>query len=65
MSIEYYSLSSLEILLDRHGLEICDVLLKEEVNEGSIRVYVQHKTTGINKITGRVTYMRQAEDKLD
>lgn len=39
--IEYYTLTSLEKLLNRHGLEVVDVVLNE-TNGGSFRVYVKH-----------------------
>lgn len=38
--LEYYSLLSLEQLLHRHGLKVCDVELNE-VNGGSYRVYIR------------------------
>ncbi len=41
--IEYYSLLSLENLLKRHKLEVYDVELND-VNGGSFRVYVKHKS---------------------
>lgn len=41
--IEYYSLLSLDNLLKRHDLEVYDVELND-VNGGSFRVYVRHKT---------------------
>jgi len=40
--LEYYSLGSLQFLLQSHGLEIFDVELNE-VNGGSFRIYVRHK----------------------
>ena len=40
--LEYYSLLSLENLLERHGLEVFDVELND-VNGGSFRVYICHK----------------------
>jgi len=41
--LEYYTLSSLENLLNRHSLEVFDVKMREEVNEGSVRFYIQKK----------------------
>ncbi len=41
--LEYYSLGSLEFLLQRHGLEVFDAEIND-VNGGSFRVYVKHKT---------------------
>jgi len=40
--LEYYSLLTLEKLLDRHNLEAFDVELND-VNGGSFRVYIRHK----------------------
>lgn len=40
--LEYYTLLSLEPLLERHGLEIVDLSVSD-VNGGSIRTYVAHK----------------------
>lgn len=42
--LEYYSLLSLENLLKRHGLEVFDVEMREQINEGSVRAYI--KKTG-------------------
>lgn len=39
--LEYYSLTSLEKLLTRHGLEVFDVELND-LNGGSIRTYIRH-----------------------
>lgn len=39
--LEYYSLSSLEFLLKRHGLEVFDVEKREHINEGSVRVFIR------------------------
>ena len=39
--IEYYTLTSLEKLLNRHGLEVIDVVMND-TNGGSFRVYVKH-----------------------
>ena len=37
----YYSLFSLESLLDRQSLEVCDVEMREQVNEGSVRFFIK------------------------
>jgi SAM-dependent methyltransferase len=42
--LEYYSLSSLEALLNRHDLEVFDAELND-VNGGSFRVYVKHRSS--------------------
>lgn len=39
--LEYYSLSSLEKLLNRHGLEVFDVE-ENTINGGSFRTYIRH-----------------------
>lgn len=39
--LEYYSLTSLEKLLNRHGLEVIDVEVND-LNGGSIRTYIRH-----------------------
>lgn len=61
--LEYYSLNSLEYLLNKHNLEIFDVLLNE-VNGGSFRVYVKHKNCGKYTITKRVPELRNYERKM-
>ncbi len=43
--LEYYSLRSLEHLLARHKLAVCDVELND-VNGGSFRVYIRHEGGG-------------------
>jgi hypothetical protein len=43
--LEYYSLFSLSNLLDRHNLEVCDVELKEHINEGSACFYIRKKNS--------------------
>ena len=40
--LEYYSLSSLKYLLDKHGLKIVDCHLND-INGGSFRIYIQKK----------------------
>ena len=41
--LEYYSLTTLEFLLNNHSLEIVDVELRKNINEGSIRFFIQKK----------------------
>ena len=53
--IEYYSLKSLEHLLNRHGLEVFDVEVNS-INGGAFRVYVKHMDN--------VKKLRQREEKL-
>jgi SAM-dependent methyltransferase len=61
--IEYYSLSSLEPLLARHGLVVADVETND-VNGGSFRVYVVHRDSPAASVPARrerVTAMRARE----
>jgi hypothetical protein len=44
--LEYYSLLSLENLLKRHGLEVFDVEMREQINEGSLRIYIRKTGRG-------------------
>ena len=62
--IEYYTLLSLEPLLERHGLEVID-LTTSMVNGGSIRTIVAHK--GQFPINPSVASQRalETEEKLD
>ena len=54
--LEYYTMKSLENLLARHGLEIYDVKMRAEINEGSVRFFIR-KTDAKNG--------PQSEDGLD
>jgi len=54
--LEYYSLTSLENLLNRHDMEPFDVELND-VNGGSFRIYVRHKG-------GKVRGFSEAEKRL-
>lgn len=58
---EYYSLASLEKLLERHRLEVFDVILND-VNGGSFRIYIQHQ--GQRPIKNSVARLRKFEKKL-
>ncbi len=59
----YYSLSSLETILKRHGLEVFDVVLND-TNGGSFRVYIHHQGDS-RKIARRVQELRDSEKKLN
>jgi len=62
--LEYYSLGSLEPLLERHGLMVADVETNE-VNGGSFRIYVAHRDRGrasVREGAARVEAMRAAEE---
>ena len=59
--IEYYSLQSMEYILNRSGFCVEDVELND-VNGGSFRIYIRKK--GFEKETQAVRDMREAEKKL-
>lgn len=61
--LEYYSLRSLEYLLKKHDLEVFDVEIND-VNGGSIRTYIKHKTCTKFKISEKVDYIRKKEREL-
>ena len=61
--LEYYSMKSLEYLLDKHDLVIFDVELNE-LNGGSFRTYVKHKNCKKFPVTKRVNELRNNEEKL-
>lgn len=58
--IEYYTLLSLEPLLERHGLEVVDVSTST-VNGGSIRTVVAHKGTRL--VSASVQKQRNIEEE--
>lgn len=62
--LEYYTLLSMEPLLERHGLEVIDVSTSM-VNGGSIRTIIAHKN--VRDVSERVQDQRdiEAEAKLD
>lgn len=67
--LEYYSLCSLENLLKRHGLEVFDVEMREQINEGSVRFYIRkwHKGSSLRILGGaadRVVALRAKEAGL-
>ena len=59
--LEYYSLTSMEYILARSGMEVEDVELND-VNGGSFRLYIRHK--GHARETDAVRRMRQNEKGL-
>jgi NDP-4-keto-2,6-dideoxyhexose 3-C-methyltransferase len=64
--LEYYSLASLEPLLVRHGMVVADVETNE-VNGGSLRVYVVHQAAFSARTSARsdrVRAMREQEQLL-
>lgn len=58
----YYSLTSLEGILERHGLEVFDVVLND-VNGGSFRVFVHYKGD-LRRVTKHVFRLRDSEKNL-
>lgn len=61
--LEYYSLKSLEKLLERHDLVVFDVELNN-INGGSIRTYIRHKHSRKFQTTERVESIREYEKKI-
>ena len=59
--LEYYSLLSLSYLLEKHGMEVFDVELRD-LNGGSFRTYIAKK--GERKISKNVLKMQKLEKKL-
>ncbi len=59
--LEYYTLLSLNNLLEKHGLEVFDVE-ERELNGGSFRTYIAVK--GNRKISKSVLKMQKVEEKL-
>jgi len=59
--LEYYSLKSLEFLLNKNNLEVFDVELNE-INGGSIRAYIKHKSSKFS-ISKKVNDLRNYEKK--
>lgn len=67
--LEYYTLASLENLLARHSLEVFDVQMRAEINEGSVRFYIRKKAAesisdSASEGLERVWKLREAEKKL-
>lgn len=67
--LEYYTMHSLENLLARHGLEVFDVQMREEINEGSLRFYIRKTGDAVNDSQvqagmERVANLRRAEELL-
>lgn len=59
--LEYYSLLSLNNLLNKHGLEVFDLQLRD-LNGGSFRTYISFK--GKRKINKRVRLLEKKEKRL-
>ncbi len=61
--LEYYSLRSLEKLLDRHDLEVFDLEIND-VNGGSIRTFIKHKNCSKYDISKKVDEVRTYEKEM-
>ena len=59
--LEYYSLLSLETLLERHDLEVFDVELSD-LNGGSFRVYIRLPGSRAKALPGNQERLRQVRD---
>ena len=67
--LEYYTMNSLENLLHRHGLEVFDVQMREEINEGSVRFYISKNVPSAAKFKNteaniRVSKLRASEERM-
>jgi len=60
--LEYYSLTSFEFLLDRHGFEVVDVELND-INGGSIRAYIRRREADPNRFAD-ATYRELAKERV-
>lgn len=61
--LEYYSLKSLEYLLNKHELTIFDVELND-LNGGSIRTYAKHRDCEEYPISKRIHELKAREDMM-
>jgi hypothetical protein len=61
--LEYYSLSTLNTLMNRHGLEIYDAT-ENHVNGGSVRVMITHKEKNMTKTEDFLGLLAK-EDKMN
>jgi SAM-dependent methyltransferase len=60
--LEYYSLETLEYLLNMHDLRVFNVELND-LNGGSFRVYVKHKNCRKYPVSENVNNLREHEEK--
>lgn len=60
--LEYYSLTSFEFLLERHGFEVVDVELND-INGGSIRAYIRRREADPNRFAD-ATYRELAKERV-
>jgi len=59
---EYYTYKSLKYLLDKHNLEVFDVVLND-INGGSIRTYIRFKGSTIQPFDGAKERIEEIEKK--
>ncbi len=59
--LEFYSLSSLEFLFNKHNLEIFDIEIND-VNGGSYRVYARKKASTVTGLPGGMERVQKARD---
>jgi hypothetical protein len=66
--LEYYTMVSLENLLARHDLEIFDIKMRAEINEGSVRFYIGKRSSSRRQYSAessaRLEKLRQEEKDL-
>jgi C-methyltransferase C-terminal domain len=60
--LEYYSLHSLEYLLDIHGFEIVDIEMND-INGGSLRAYIRNRKAD-PELFGDSTYRALAQERV-
>lgn len=60
--LEYYSLTSFEYLLDRHGFEVVDVELND-INGGSLRAYIRNREADPERFADE-TYRELAKERV-
>ena len=64
--LEYYSLASLEPLLERHGLMVADAE-QNDLNGGSLRLYIRHRASQAQPAPDaaeRLKQLRASEEKM-
>ena len=68
--LEYYSIESLNNLLNRNNFEIFGMEIKDKVNEGSARYYIKKKNSILDKkinkkIIRELKFQKNLESKID
>ena len=63
--LEYYSLQSLEYILNKNKLKIFDIQVRESVNEGSLRFFICHDNDSTKLISnGIIDILKSAEKEM-